>query len=126
MSETLNQKLDRIERELAEIKAKPVIKQINYSNDISKINDALLIISKRITSINYNDDIARIDKVILAASKRITAINYNEDIEKINDAVLSNSKRITAITSGISSGGSIEDIKKLVTIDFINNLYRNK
>ena len=103
MSETLNQKLDRIERELAEIKAKPVIKQINYSNDISKINDALLIISKR-----------------------ITAINYNEDIEKINDAVLSNSKRITAITSGISSGGSIEDIKKLVTIDFINNLYRNK
>ena len=122
MNETLNQKLDRIEKELAEIKNKPVIKQINHNIDISKINNELLLISKSISEINNNNKDINIDLTKIKNIPATKQINHNIDIERLDNSLLSILNKINAATSGIST----EDVKKLITVEFINNLYRNK
>ena len=79
MRETLNEQLNRIEKDLSDIKNTPEAKQVDYSADIERIEAKLLSIEKGM-------------------------------VQKSID----------------SKGITIEEVKKLITVDFISKLYRNK
>jgi len=112
MSETLLEKLDRIESELKKIQSikppKP-IKQVDYSAQISKVDTKVNELSKLITS-----------KV--EVKKEVKHVDHSKELSLINSEIL-------AIRQSINKKQDIDiksEVEKVVNIAYVTNLYRNK
>jgi hypothetical protein len=97
MSETLLEKLDRIEAELKNIQSIKPTKQIDYSKGISILEGINKELSKKLLDITVNYE--RLDKEL---------------------TILKN-KKPTCKHIDIKS-----EVEKVVTIAYVTNLYRNK
>ena len=80
MSETLLEKLGRIEKELSELKAVKPVKQIDYSDDVLSIKSANTELTKKITLLSgqLEESLKRI--LTLENAKPIAQIDYSKGI----------------------------------------------
>tara|TARA_R110000772_G_scaffold60095_2_gene135631 strand:+ start:9654 stop:10100 length:447 start_codon:yes stop_codon:yes gene_type:complete len=148
MSETLLEKLDRIESELKKIRSMKPPKPIDYSEGISileginkelskKLLDitdkyeslnkeiAVLKNKKPVTQVDYSIDILalskRVDKLI-ADNKPVKHVDHNKELPLINN-------EIASIKQSLNKKQDIDiksEVEKVVTIAYVTNLYRNK
>lgn len=139
MSETLLQKIGRMEKEILLLKNKPVIKQakqvkqVDYSVDIkrlaidiNKISDAvksleLKVINQSVAIKLMGDLINKLGckNNINALSLAVKSIESNVNNLRVNAPVALVPKKQKEIDVDSS-------VKKIVNIDYITNLYRNK
>ena len=101
MSETLLEKLDRIESELKKIQSIKPTKQIDYSEGISILEGINKDLSKKLLDINVNYD--RLDKELTALKnkKPVEQVNYAPEIlltnKKIDKLISDNNKPVKQI-----------------------------
>ena len=98
MSETLLEKLDRIESELKKIQSIKPTKQIDYSEGISILEGINKELSKKLLDIAANYD--RLDKelTVLKNKKPVEQVNYSESISTLNNHNTRADKNILDVT----------------------------
>ena len=80
MSETLLEKLGRIEKELSELKAVKPVKQIDYSDDVLSIKSANTELTKKITLLSGQLEESSKRILTLENAKPIAQIDYSKGI----------------------------------------------
>ena len=103
MSETLLQRLDRIDKELAEIKSIKPAKQIDYSEGIFILENINKELTKKFADLNAK---------YYELNKELLVIKNKKPVEQVV-----NKKQEFDIKS---------EVEKIVNIAYINNIYRNK
>jgi hypothetical protein len=122
MSETLLEKLDRIESELKKIKLIKPTKTIDYSKGISILEGINKELSKKLLDITVNYE--RIDKELklLKNKKPVVQVDYSVDILSINkkiDKLISDNnkpvKQIDYSTQISKVDTKVNELSKLIT-----------
>ena len=111
----LNKKYELLERELDSLKNKKPVKQIDYSEDIKKLN---IRIDPLVKSINE----MKSKPVTPLVTEKIKTVDHSKELAEINS-------EITNIKKNASNKKEInikEEVKKIITLDYVNRLYRNK
>ena len=103
MSETLLQRLDRIDRQLSEIKSIKPPKQIDYSEGILILENINKKLTKKFADLNAK---------YYELNKELLVIKNKKPVEQVV-----NKKQEFDIKS---------EVEKIVNIAYINNIYRNK
>ena len=122
MSETLLEKLDRIEAELKNIQSIKPPKPIDYSKGISILEGINKELSKKLLDITVNYD--RLDKelTVLKNKKSVAQVDYSIDIlstnKKIDKLISDNNKPVKQIdySAQISKvNAKVNELSKLIT-----------
>ncbi|HHZ69179.1 MAG TPA: hypothetical protein EYN54_02625 [Methylococcaceae bacterium] len=107
--------ISRIDKELTALKSKKPVKQIDYKEDILKLNGRIDPLVKSINEIKNKP-------VTPLVTEKIKTVDHSKELTKINS-------EITSIKKSVSNKKDInikEEIKKTVNQNYINELYRNK
>ena len=146
MKAPLVDQLNRIEKELALLKNKPVPKPVNYKEGISLLEEANKNLDKILGDLNKKHELLEQELKLLKSKKPVKQTDYSEDIKKLNVRIdllsgknksVDHSKELTKINSDIENIKKnannkkeinlIEEIKKTVNLAYVNGLYnRNK
>jgi len=161
MKESLVEKLNRIEEELALLKNKPTPKPVNYQEGLSLLEEANKNLNKILDDLNKKYELLERELDSLKNKKPVKQIDYSEDIKKLNVRIdplvksikeiknkpvtplvtekiktVDHSKELAEINSDIanikknaSNKKEInikEEVKNIITLDYVNRLYRNK
>jgi hypothetical protein len=122
MSETLLEKLDRIESELKKIQSMKPPKPIDYSEGISILEGINKELSKKLLDITANYE--RLDKelTVLKSKKPVEQVNYATEIlltnKKIDKLISDNNKPVKQIdySAQISKvDAKVDELSKLIT-----------
>ncbi len=107
--------ISRIDKELTALKSKKPVKQIDYKEDILKLNGRIDPLVKSMSEIKNKP-------VTPLVTEKIKTIDHSKELTKINS-------EIASIKKSVSNKKDInikEEIKKTVNKNYINELYRNK
>ncbi|HHZ95191.1 MAG TPA: hypothetical protein EYN67_06475 [Flavobacteriales bacterium] len=143
MKAPLVDQLNRIEKELALLKNKPVPKPVNYKEGISLLEEANKNLDKILGDLNKKHELLEQELKLLKSKKPVKQTDYSEDIKKLNVRIdllsgknksVDHSKELTKINSDIENIKKnannkkeinlIEEIKKVVNLPYVNGLYR--
>tara|TARA_R110000787_G_scaffold198349_3_gene309480 strand:- start:331 stop:867 length:537 start_codon:yes stop_codon:yes gene_type:complete len=123
---------DRLDKELTALKNKKPVVQVDYSHDVLALNkrvDKLIADNnKAIKQVDYSAQISKVDTKVNELSKLITSKVEVKHVDHSKELSLINSK-IVAIKQSINKKQDIDiksEIKKVVNIAYVTNLYRNK
>lgn len=112
----LNKRYDLLEQELNSVKNKKPVKQVDYSEDIKKLNGRVDPLVKSINEMKSKP-------VTPLVTEKIKTVDHSKELAEINNEIANIKKNI-----GNKKDINIkEEIKKTVTLPYVNGLYnRNK
>ena len=132
----ITDKYENLNKEIAVLKNKKTVTQVDYSIDILAVNKKLdkLIVDneKPVTQVDYSTQISKVNTKVDDLRKSITPkaevktqvkhVDHSKELSLINN-------EIASIKQNINKKQDIDiksEVEKVVTIAYVTNLYRNK
>ena len=129
--QSLQQRLTKLEEEIARFHAKTKDKPVDYSEDIKAVSDELKELRRELSNKKEVDIVAEIERIV-----DIKYINNLYGLASQGSIKSTNNKSITAndvkgiVNSILSSVPSMDkeardkEIKKTINVEYINSLYK--
>ena len=115
MSETLLQRLDRIDKELAEIKSIKPPKQIDYSEGILILENINKELTKKFADLNAKYYELNKELLVIKNKRPVEQVDYSKDISLL-------SKKINAFGESIVKPAPLPTVKSVKVIDHTSEL----